>query len=50
MVTLIMPSKIVGICGSRVYMTIYLLEIKTSLVVLGALKLFFNAFVFQQAI
>ena len=38
-----MPSEIVGFCGSLFYMTIilYLLEIKTSLVVFSALKLFF---------
>ena len=46
LVTLIMPSEIVGFCGSLVYMTIYLLEIKTSSVVFSVLNCFFYAFVF----
>ena len=41
-----MPSEILGFCGSLVYMTVYLLEIKTSLVVFSAFKCFFHAFVF----
>ena len=36
----IMPSEMVGIWGSIVYMTIYLLENKTSLFAFSALKLF----------
>ena len=43
---LIMPSEKVGIWGSIVYMTIYLLEIKTSSVVLNALKLFIFMFLY----
>ena len=46
MVTLIILSEIVGICGRFVHMTIYLSDIKTSLVVFSALKKIFYAFVF----
>ena len=41
-----MPSEILGFCSSLVYMTAYLLEIKTSLVVFSTFKLIFYAFVF----
>ena len=36
-----MPSEILCFCDSLFYMTVYLLEIETSLVVFIALKMFF---------
>ena len=43
-----MPSEMVGIWGGIVYMIIYLLEIKTSLVVFGALIFFLMLLYFIQ--